>query len=62
MEDWEEEMKAAKEMKRTIYHSPLPRKKQRKVHYIGRSGRPRILTEEQIMLYKMKKYERNKML
>lgn len=37
-----------------IYHPPLSRKRQRATHYRGRSGKPKIYTPEQIMLYKLR--------
>jgi hypothetical protein len=54
---WNEEMKEAKAKKRTIYHPPLPRKRQRCTHYRGRSGKVTQFTEEQIMLEKMRSFK-----
>uniref|UniRef100_A0A6M3IIY9 Uncharacterized protein n=1 Tax=viral metagenome TaxID=1070528 RepID=A0A6M3IIY9_9ZZZZ len=46
-----------KQQKQSIYKSPLPLKKQR-ITARGRSGKVKHFTEEQIFLYKLKKFGR----
>ena len=50
----EEEFKS-EEIRRTFYHPPKKVKQPR--HYF-RSGQPKIFTEEEIMLFKMKNYKK----
>jgi hypothetical protein len=51
MNYWVEEMKTVMERKRLIYHSPLPKKKQRTQLRWQRSGQPKVYTKEEIKNY-----------
>jgi hypothetical protein len=45
-------LEIVREIKRTIYHSPLPIKKQRTTHYrYQRSGECKVYTKEEIDAY-----------
>lgn len=56
MSYWKEEMKSIKEKKRTFYHSPLPKSKQRCNHCRGRSKKCYEYTEEEIFLENLKRF------
>jgi len=47
------------EQKSLKYFPPLPRKTQRCVHYIGRSGKAKVFTEEERFLYRVREISRN---
>lgn len=55
---WDDEMKTIREIKRSFYKSPLPRKKQQMTCYRGRAGKVKIYTEEEIFLYNMQRLPR----
>jgi len=56
MNIWKDEMKCMSELKKTIYKSPLPRKKQRVMARAELPGKVKRFSEEQIFLFKIRRY------
>lgn len=50
------EMEEIRKLKRTIYKPPLPLKKQRVTMRAQMPGKVKILSKEEVFLYKIKKY------
>ena len=54
---WNDEMEEIRKKKKTIYQSPLPRKKQL-ITQRGRAGKVKVYTEEEIFLFNMQQQPR----
>ena len=56
---WNMEMERIRKLKKTIYKSPLPLKKQRTTLRAQMPGKVRMFTEGEIFLFKVRRYREN---